>query len=249
MTRVLYEMLRVANAVGKLDQAQLRAALASTAAMFEAISRIASNNSPLSYALPLTGDAMAPLFNAHLMSAGASALSPGTAASNAARETLIIRRLNALPTAKLPYAMLHDGVNVDDVVVIQDPNDERRKYVRRVAALEGAEMVSEDESEQPFRIPPDHCWVLRDNSAADAAPDSTIFGALSLRNILGRVMYSIKSATDHGRVANSTAAMLTDSIVLAQEPVVPHVEAHGLRARSAANARREEDSSSRSDSS
>lgn len=109
-------------------------------------------------------------------------------------------------------------VHVNDVVVIRDPNDVRRKYVRRVVALSGEEMVSEDKEEESFRVPAQHCWVVRDNANAEYAPDSTTFGPLTLSNILGRVMYAIRSATDHGRVLNSAYGMLEDSIVLASEP-------------------------------
>ena len=109
-------------------------------------------------------------------------------------------------------------VHVNDVVVVVDPNDDRRKYVRRVVALQGDEMVSDDPSEPPFYVPADHCWVVRDNVNAEYAPDSTGFGPLTLSRIIGRVMYAIRSATDHGRVMNSAYGMLEDSIVLAAEP-------------------------------
>jgi len=42
--------------------------------------------------------------------------------------------------------------------------------VRRVAALESHEMISEESEESSFTIPPDHCWVLADNEAM-APPD------------------------------------------------------------------------------
>lgn len=118
-------------------------------------------------------------------------------------------------------------VHVDDVVVIRDPNDVRRKYVRRIAALEGAQMVSDVDGDAPFQIPGAHCWVLRDNDDADDAPDSRRFGPLSLEYIIGRVMYAIRSATDHGRVVNSPYAMASDSIVLAQESIAPYLQTGG----------------------
>lgn len=116
-------------------------------------------------------------------------------------------------------------VYVDDVVVVRDPNDKRRKYVRRVAALAGDEMMSDRAGDAPFQIPGDHCWVVRDNEHADA-PDSRAFGPLSLEFILGRVMYAIRSATDHGRVVNSPYAMASDAIVLAYEPIAPFLNDH-----------------------
>lgn len=114
-------------------------------------------------------------------------------------------------------------VYIDDVVVVRDPTDARRKYVRRVAGLPGDELVSDLAGERSMQIPGDHCWVVRDNEAAVDSPDSRKFGPLSLEHILGRVMYAIRSATDHGRVASSPYAMASDSIVLAQEPIAPYL--------------------------
>jgi hypothetical protein len=50
--------------------------------------------------------------------------------------------------------------------------------VRRVAALEADEMVSDSPDEPPFRIPPGHCWVLADNPnlAPPDVADSRAFG-------------------------------------------------------------------------
>lgn len=154
---------------------------------------------PLSYALPLTGNAMSPLLN------------PEAKDMRMKNDRLVIRRLSGTTQTFL------NRVYVNDVVVIKDPNDDRRKYVRRIAALEGAQMVSKD-GVAPFKVPARHCWVERDNAQADA-PDSKLFGPLALDYIIGRVMYAIRSATDHARVANSPYAMVSDSIVMAQEPV------------------------------
>jgi hypothetical protein len=50
--------------------------------------------------------------------------------------------------------------------------------VRRVAALEAAEMVTDDPEEPPLRIPPGHCWVLADNPELQPPDviDSRAFG-------------------------------------------------------------------------
>lgn len=206
MARFLYRILRVVNFVGSVEESQLRGAMRSSAVMSRLQALIAADlDKPLSYVLPLTGNAMSPVLNADV------------ADMEAESDRLVIRRMSGNVQSFL------NRVYVDDVVVIRDPNDARRKYVRRITALEGAQMASRDEGDLPFRVPPKHCWVARDNDAATSAPDSTYFGPLSLDYIIGRVMYAIRSATDHGRVSNSPYAMASDSIVLAQEPISPHL--------------------------
>jgi hypothetical protein len=122
--------------------------------------------------------------------------------------------------------------------------------VRRVAALEQAEMVSDEAGDEPFRVPPGHCWVLADNSssggadgASAAAPaaaadggdnasstddapstssssvprDSRAFGFVPLSSVLGRVVYSVRSAGEHGPVANSPSSASGDAAVAEAE--------------------------------
>lgn len=134
---------------------------------------------------------------------------------HSANDRLVIRRLSGSTQSFL------NRVYVDDFVVILDPNDARRKYVRKIAALEGAAMHSEHD-DPAFNIPKSHCWVERENHDFNA-PDSLSFGPLSLNNVIGRVMYAIRSATDHGRVKNSPYAMASDSIVLAHENISKHL--------------------------
>lgn len=204
MARLLYRILRVANIVGSIEESQLRNAMSSSSVMQRLHTLITADlNKPLSYVLPLTGVAMAPLFNQSLTDV------------NMKHDRLVIRRLSGSSQTFL------NRVYVDDVVIIRDPNDTRRKYVRRIAALEGATMASR-QRDAPFRIPDSHCWVERQNRDVDA-PDSTVFGPLSLDMVIGRVMYAIRTATDHARVINSPYAMASDSIVLAQEPVAQHI--------------------------
>jgi hypothetical protein len=216
--RFLYRLLRVANVVGRVDEPKLRAAMSSPS-VAESITRLAEFDKPLSYSLAFTGEAMSPLLNGG---------GPGS------RDTLVIRQLHPVPHS------FPNRVYVDDVVVIEDPEDARRKYVRRIAAMEGSEMVSSEVGDAPFRIPPEHCWVVRENPSAASARDSTFFGPLGLKHIVGRVMYAIRSSVDHGRISYSPYGMATDEIVLRQELVAPHIDEHGRRVRSEA-AKREAD--------
>lgn len=204
MVRFLYRILRVVNFVGSVEESQLRNAMRSSAVMNQLQALIAADlDKPLSYCLPLTGNAMSPLFN------------PTVDDMNTVHDKLVIRRLSGSTQSFL------NRVYVDDLVIIRDPNDARRKYVRRIAALEGAHMASKT-GDPSFRIPARHCWVTKDNIQVDA-PDSKSFGPLALNYVIGRVMYAIRSATDHGRVSNSPYAMASDSIVLTQEPVHKHL--------------------------
>lgn len=41
-------------------------------------------------------------------------------------------------------------------------------FVRRLAAIEGDEMVSSKEKEEPFTLGKDQCWVLADNESLKA---------------------------------------------------------------------------------
>ena len=60
----------------------------------------------------------------------------------------------------------HDSrVFVGDVVVLKDPEKPDDLLVRRLAAVEGYEMVSKDEKEEPFILEKDECWVVSDNEA------------------------------------------------------------------------------------
>ena len=110
---------------------------------------------------------------------------------------------------------------VGDVVAMQSPltQAERSIMVRRVAAMQGAEMVSDDADDASWRIPDGHCWVLADNEALKPAQviDSRSFGPLPLENVVGRVIYQCQSQTDHGTVQNSEQAADMDEPVLAAE--------------------------------
>ena len=48
-------------------------------------------------------------------------------------------------------------------MVLKDPNDSDKYLVRRLAAVEGFEMVSGDAKEEPFVLDKDQCWVVAEN--------------------------------------------------------------------------------------
>lgn len=135
----------------------------------------------------ITGAAMAPTLNA-------SAVTQSDAV-----EQFLLRYI--------PHPLARRTVFDGDVVALtsplSSPGAPRQVIVRRVAALEGDEMVSnEPEIDGSFQIPRGHCWVLADNEALEPPHviDSRTFGPLPLVHILGRVMYSARSETDHGEL-------------------------------------------------
>ncbi|XP_057483144.1 mitochondrial ATP-independent inner membrane protease subunit 2-like [Actinidia eriantha] len=124
--------------------------------------------------------------------------------------TLLVRKLPAADPTR---------VFVGDVVVLKDPEKSENYLVRRLAAIEGFEMVSTDEKEEPFVLDKDECWVLADNEnlKPKEANDSRIFGPVPMTDIVGRVIYYLKTAVDHGPVQNSHFSMRKDSPVLEVE--------------------------------
>ncbi|XP_039004018.1 uncharacterized protein LOC120130944 isoform X1 [Hibiscus syriacus] len=107
-------------------------------------------------------------------------------------------------------------VFLGDVVVLKDPDNSENYLVRRLAATEGYEMVSKDEKEESFVLEKDQCWVLADNEKLKPkeAKDSRLFGPISMTDIVGRVIYCLQTAVDHGPVLNSQYSMQKDSPVL-----------------------------------
>ncbi|XP_020277146.1 uncharacterized protein LOC109851425 [Asparagus officinalis] len=124
--------------------------------------------------------------------------------------TLLVRKM-AFPVPTQVF--------IGDVVMLKDPEKPEDFLVRRLAAVEGYEMVSKEEKEEPFILEKDQCWVLADNESLKAkeAKDSRLFGPVPMSNIVGRVIYALQSAVDHGPVQNSHMAMSHDSSVLAVE--------------------------------
>ncbi|XP_059626024.1 mitochondrial ATP-independent inner membrane protease subunit 2-like isoform X2 [Cornus florida] len=101
--------------------------------------------------------------------------------------------------------MLFDRqVLVGDAVVLEDPETSGNYLVRRVAATEGYEMVSDDEKDEPFVLGKDQCRVLADNGNLKPkdANDSRTFGPISMTDVVGRVLYCLTTAVDHGPVEN-----------------------------------------------
>ncbi|KAF9607868.1 hypothetical protein IFM89_003572 [Coptis chinensis] len=124
--------------------------------------------------------------------------------------TLLVRKLpHADPTR----------VFVGDVVLVKDPEKPDDYLVRRLAAIEGYEMVSSDEKDEPFVLEKDECWIVSDNEAVKAkeAKDSRTFGPLPMTDIVGRVIYCLRTAIDHGPVQNSQFSMRRDSPVIEVE--------------------------------
>ena len=109
-----------------------------------------------------------------------------------------------------------------DIVALQSPlTAERQVLVRRLAAVEGEEMVSDDPDLESWSLPDGHCWVLSESATFKAnAPndiDSRSFGPLPVQNIIGRVIYQAASPTEHGPTSNSPEAMDDDAVVLDAE--------------------------------
>ncbi|GMH20886.1 hypothetical protein Nepgr_022728 [Nepenthes gracilis] len=124
--------------------------------------------------------------------------------------TLLVRKIPAADPAR---------VCVGDVVVLKYPENPENYLVRRLAAIEGYEMVSTDEKDEPFILERDQCWVLSDNEALKPkeANDSRMFGPVSMSDVVGRVIYCLTTPVDHGPVQNSQTSMARDSAVLEVE--------------------------------
>ncbi|XP_050208062.1 uncharacterized protein LOC126657425 [Mercurialis annua] len=124
--------------------------------------------------------------------------------------TLLVRKLAAADPSR---------VFVGDVVLLKDPDNTDKLMVRRLAGVEGYEMGSTDEKDEPFVLENDQCWVLADNEKLKPkeANDSRTFGPVPTSNIVGRVIYCLRTAVDHGPVQNSHFSMHKDSPVLEVE--------------------------------
>ena len=84
--------------------------------------------------------------------------------------------------------------------------------------MEGDVLESTSGASKAYKIPKGKCWVLADNEnlSVSEADDSRSFGPLKLKNIFGRVLYSIRNENDHGAVNNNELSMVS-SIVIACE--------------------------------
>ena len=182
---------------------------------------------PLCSQMLFRGEAMAPAIS------GAPRFAAAAAAAPSAHNMLLVRALRYAEFAPPEYELagLSDWffprrAFVGDVVAFEhpDPVDASQPppvLVRRVAALEGHVLESTDPDVADIVVPPRHCWVVADNPGDDAGPerpaDSRAFGPVPTAHVLGRVVYAVRSATDHGAVMNSEQGAAADAAVLAAE--------------------------------
>jgi len=120
----------------------------------------------------------------------------------------------------LPKLSGKPPIHTGDVVAFKPPPGmEGELLVRRVAAVGGEEMVSDNPDDQAFTLEPGQCWVLADNEELQAsqAVDSRSFGPLHVDHILGRILYFVRNQTEHGPVDNSQTANAADLPVLEAE--------------------------------
>ncbi|XP_051141975.1 uncharacterized protein LOC127258935 isoform X2 [Andrographis paniculata] len=124
--------------------------------------------------------------------------------------TLLVRKIAAADPRR---------VRIGDVVVLKDPANPNNYLVRRVAAVEGHEMVSDNPDDDSFVLARDHCWVLADNKRLKPkeAYDSRTFGPVAMSCIVGRALYCLRNGVDHGPVHNSIFSRRQDSAVLEVE--------------------------------
>jgi hypothetical protein len=116
-----------------------------------------------------------------------------------------------------------DLLNQDDLVLMRDPREphnnkgkgveEGSLLVRRVTGLPGETIQSQSNPEHQIELKQNEVWVEADKWVEDRASseeeltqagiDSRVFGPVDCEDhVFGRVIYSIRSAVDHGPVAN-----------------------------------------------
>lgn len=159
--------------------------------------------------IAVTGAAMAPAINAD-------------GGSNPSAFEKLVVRLIPRPTSR--------SIAVGDVVAFSSPLDPASSHslmVRRVAALEGHTMLTTEDEDYAERVPSGHCWVLADNEELSPPDviDSRAFGYLDMRLIMGRVIYRVRNASEHGRVANSPVSEADDTAVVEGEVDVEAIAA------------------------
>ncbi|DBB11480.1 TPA: hypothetical protein ACH3X3_006889 [Trebouxia sp. C0006] len=147
------------------------------------------------------GSSMAPVLNAKALT------------DPDAKEKLLLR---VFPRPS--FKSLYTG----DIVALQSPlSAQQQVLVRRLAAVEGEEMVSDDPDLESWSLPENHCWVLSETATfkpdAPTDIDSRTFGPLPVENIIGRVIYQATSVTEHGPTSNTPEAMADDAAVLDAE--------------------------------
>lgn len=170
--------------------------------------RAASENA-MTMILAFRGDSMAPALRAEGRASGRG----DDRASGGGYTYLLARRL----------AHPFRSASVGDVVAFAHPLERERTLVRRVSALEGEELVDVTNA-SVYVVPKDHAWVTADADAADDGAtrggrheDSRSFGPVDASALEWRVIYSFRSAADHGVVENSAHARVADAPVLEAE--------------------------------
>jgi signal peptidase I len=175
LRRALYWSLRFRDALEvSLASVQISTETAGTTSLFRALFQVWRGapaqrkvfvetvldemSKPASFVATLTGNSMAPTLNAHVT----SPFRPG--------ERLVIRRLSrwtgSMDTVRGEVTFYRRPLAYrGDIVVVKDPEDGSRRFVRRVVALEGDELVRDEEetSQALLRLERGQYWVLRDN--------------------------------------------------------------------------------------
>lgn len=146
-----------------------------------------------------------------------------------AEETLVVRKLPCPGAGSRRHC---EQINVGDVIIMKDPYDSDNHMVRRLAALEGYEMVSTNEEDESFVLEDGQCWVLSDNRSLKPkeSKDSRTFGPIRVTDIVGRVIYRYRNRQDHGFVVNSRLSMYRDMpIVYAELPYMRELYAEKVK--------------------
>lgn len=104
---------------------------------------------------------------------------------------------------------------IGDVVAFTHPTDANRTLIRRVTAVEGDELVDATNA-SVYVVPQDHAWVTAD-AEDERHEDSRSFGPVDMRAIEWRVIYSLRTAVDHGEVENNAGSRVADAPVLEAE--------------------------------
>lgn len=146
-----------------------------------------------------------------------------------AEETLVVRKLPCPGAGSRRHC---EQINVGDVIIMKDPYDSDNHMVRRLAALEGYEMVSTKEEDESFVLEDGQCWVLSDNRSLKPkeSKDSRTFGPIRVTDIVGRVIYRYRNRQDHGFVVNSRLSMYRDMpIVYAELPYMRELYAEKVK--------------------
>lgn len=104
---------------------------------------------------------------------------------------------------------------IGDVVAFAHPTDTNRTLIRRVTAVEGDELVDATNA-SVYVVPRDHAWVTAD-AEDERHEDSRSFGPVDMRAIEWRVIYSLRTAVDHGEVENNAGSRVADAPVLEAE--------------------------------